>query len=356
MDSTNAPDRAQAFAERLGGMLNDSALILMTSIGHRTGLFDVMAEAGAVTPAALARAAGLHERYVREWLGAMVTGRIVEHDPAAGSYRLPPEHAASLTRAAAPANLAVTAQWIPLLGSVEDRIVECFRQGGGVPYEAYPRFHVVMAEESDQTVLHPLVEQVLPLVPGLVARLREGIDVLDVGCGSGRAMNLLARTFPRSRFAGCDASAEGVAAARDEAARLGLDNVRFEQVDASRLAAAAAYDLVTTFDAVHDQADPAAVLTNIHRALRAGGVYLMQEIAGSSHLHENLDHPVGPLLYTVSCLHCMTVSLAAGGAGLGAMWGEQTATRMLGEAGFTGVVRHALPQDVMNYWYVASKG
>lgn len=354
--TTPVPDRTQAFAERLGGMLNDAAIVLMTSIGHRTGLFDVMAQAGPLTPAALADAAGLHERYVREWLGAMTAGRIVEHEPAAGTYRLPPEHAASLTRAAAPANLAVTAQWIPLLGSVEDRIVECFRRGGGVPYEAYPRFHVVMAEESDQTVLHGLVETILPIAPGLLDRLREGIDVLDVGCGSGRAMNLLARTFPRSRFAGCDASAEGVAAARAEAERLGLGNARFEQVDASRLDAAAGYDLVTTFDAVHDQADPAAVLRNIHRALRPGGVYLMQEIAGSSHVHENLDHPVAPFLYTISCLHCMTVSLAAGGAGLGAMWGEQLATRMLGDAGFTDVVRHALPHDAMNYWYVASKG
>lgn len=353
--ATTDQDRAQAFARRVAGMLNDAALVLMTSIGHRTGLFDTLATAGAVTPADLARQSGLDERYVREWLGAMTTGGIVEHAPESGTFSLPAAHAASLTRAAAPANLAATAQWLAVLGGVEDRLVECFRRGGGVPYEAYPRFHEVMAEESAQTVLHGLVDDILPIVPGLVRRLRAGIDVLDVGCGSGRAMILLARTFPRSRFVGCDVSAESVAAARAEAARAGLDNVRFEVVDASGLDAVAAYDLVTTFDAVHDQARPAVVLANIERALRPGGAYLMQEIAGSSHLHENMSHPMAPFLYTISCMHCMTVSLAAGGDGLGAMWGEQLATRMLRAAGFAAIERHALPHDVLNYWFVATK-
>jgi SAM-dependent methyltransferase len=348
--------RADAFAERMLGLLNDAALALMVSVGHRTGLFDAMADGRPVTADALARGAGLHERYVREWLAAMVTGRIVEYDPADRAYRLPPEHAASLTRAAEPANLATTAQWIPVLGSVEDRIVECFRRGGGVPYEAYPRFHEVMAEESNQTVLHALVDTILPVVPGLVERLRGGIDMLDVGCGSGRAINLLARTFPASRFTGCDLSAEGIAAARAEADRLGVRNARFEAVDAARLDVTAAYDLVTTFDAVHDQADPRAVLRNIHRALRAGGTYLMQDIGAASEVHENLDHPMGPFLYAISCLHCMTVSLAAGGAGLGAMWGDRQIRSLLREAGFTGVVMYRLPHDVMNYYYVATKG
>ncbi len=347
--------RAQAFAERMLRALNDAALVLMTSIGHRTRLFDVLAETGPTTSEALARAAGLHERYVREWLGAMVTARVVEHDPRAGTYRLPPEHAASLTRAAVPANMAATAQWIPVLAAVEDRIVDCFRHGGGVPYSAYPRFHDVMAEESDQTTLHGLVDAILPIVPGLVDRLRAGIDALDVGCGSGRAVNLLARTFPASRLVGCDVSEEGVGRARAEAARLGLANATFEVVDAARLPWEGRFDLVMTFDAVHDQADPAAVLRGIHRALRPGGVYLMQDIGASSRLHGNLDHPLGTFLYTISCLHCMTVSLAAGGAGLGAMWGEQQARAMLREAGFGEVELHRLPHDAQNYYYVATR-
>ncbi|HZF59185.1 MAG TPA: hypothetical protein VEZ19_12025, partial [Rubrobacter sp.] len=115
--------RSEAFAERMLGVLNDGALALMTSIGHRTGLFDIMAGLPPSTSEEIASAAGLNERYVREWLAAMVVGRIVEHDPEGATYRLPPEHAAWLTRASTPDNIAVAAQFVPVLASVEDRIV-----------------------------------------------------------------------------------------------------------------------------------------------------------------------------------------------------------------------------------------
>src|SRR5215210_623837 len=208
---------AEAFAERLVDVLNSGAIALMTSIGHRTGLFDAMSGLPSSTSEGIASAANLNERYVREWLGAMVVGGIVEHDSENETYYLPQEHAAFLTRAAAPDNIATFAQWIPLLGSVEDGIVESFRNGGGVPYSAFPRFHEVMAEESSQTVVAALTDHILPLVPGLSKRLEEGIDVLDVGCGSGRAMNLMARKFPNSRFLGYDFSKEAIARARAEA-------------------------------------------------------------------------------------------------------------------------------------------
>ncbi|MGH9941078.1 MAG: class I SAM-dependent methyltransferase [Pyrinomonadaceae bacterium] len=349
-------NKAEAFAEKMLGVINGAALALMTSIGHRTGLFDTMAYLPPSTSAEIAAAAGLHERYVREWLGAMVTGRIVEYDAAGGTYQLPPEHAAFLTRAASPNNMAVPMQFIPVLGAVEDQIIECFRHGGGVPYSSYPRFHEVMAEESGQTVVACLVESILPLVPGLVERLRAGVEVLDVGCGSGRAVNLLAQTFPESRFAGYDFSEEGIANARAEAARLGLTNVRFEVKDVAALKETGGYDLITAFDAIHDQAQPARVLQGIADSLRPDGVFLMQDIAGSSHVHQDLDQPLAPMSYTISCLHCMTVSLALDGAGLGAMWGEEQARRMLADAGFDAVEVKQLPHDAMNYYYVATKG
>ena len=348
-------ERAEAFAGRMIGALNEGALAIMTSIGHRTGLFDAMAGLPPSTSERIALAAGLNERYVREWLAAMVVGGIVEHDPNGGTYHLPPEHAAFLTRAATPDNIAVTAQFVPLLGSVEDRIVESFKSGGGVPYSEYPRFHEVMAEDSGQTVVAVLFDSVLPLVPGLTERLESGIDVLDVGSGSGRALNLMARAFPNSRFVGYDISEEGISRARAEAARNGTTNVRFEVKDAATLDEADGYDLITTFDAVHDQADPAAVLGGIASALRPGGVYLMQDIAGSSHVHNNMDHPLGPFLYTVSTMHCMTVSLAQGGDGLGTMWGEEKAKEMLAEAGFTSVEVKKLEHDIANSYYVVRK-
>jgi 2-polyprenyl-3-methyl-5-hydroxy-6-metoxy-1,4-benzoquinol methylase len=355
---TQAPEPvpAEDFAQRLIDTLNGGATALMLSLGHRTGLFDCMAELPPATSQGIARAAGLNERYVREWLGAMVAARIVELDPAAGLYRLPPERAACLTRRSAPDNIAVFAQYIPLLAQVEDDILGCFHKGGGVPYERYGRFHEVMAEDSAQTVVAALHEHILPLVPGLLRRLESGSDVLDVGCGSGRALIAMADAYPNSRFTGYDLSAEAVERARAEAQRLGLANVLFETRDVTALAETGAYDLITAFDAVHDQKRPGRVLAAIAQALRADGTFLMQDIAGSSHHHEDRDHPIGPFLYTISCMHCMSVSLAQGGDGLGAMWGREKALEMLGAAGFGQVDVHRLDHDFQNFFYVARAG
>ncbi len=347
--------KAEAFAEKMLGVINNGALALMISIGHRTGLFDMMTTLPPSASEEIAGAANLNERYVREWLGAMVTGGIVEHDPIKGTYCLPPEHAAFLTRAASPNNLAVTTQFIALLGGVEDAVVECFGRGGGVPYSAYPRFHQVMAEESNQTVASGLVEFILPLAPGLIEDLRAGIEVLDVGCGRGHTLNLMAEAFPESRFTGYDFSEEGIASALAEAERMGLTDVRFEVKDVASLSEFNQFGLVTAFDAIHDQAQPAKVLQSIANALRPDGIFLMQDIAGSSHLHKNLGHPLGPFGYTISCMHCMTVSLASDGAGLGAMRGEEKARRMLADAGFYKVEVKQLPHDIVNYYYVAAK-
>jgi SAM-dependent methyltransferase len=343
------------FAERMNGMLNEASLALMVSVGHRTGLFDVMAAMPAATSAEIASRAALDERYVREWLAAMSTGRIVAHDGAAGSYWLPAEHAACLTRAAGMNNLAAGMQYIGLMALVEDQIVECFRLGGGVPYAAFPRFQAVMAEDSGAVRDATLIDVTLPLVPGLVGRLRQGIDVADVACGSGHAVNLMAAAFPRSRFTGFDLSDDGLAAARLEAESQGLANARFDKRDAARLDEDGRFDFITTFDAVHDQARPDLVLAGIYAALRPGGVYLCVDTAASSELAENLDHPLGPFLYTVSCMHCMTVSLADGGMGLGTMWGRQTAQQMLAAAGFPTIEMAPLAGDDVNACYIATK-
>jgi SAM-dependent methyltransferase len=349
-------ERSEAFAEELVGALNGAATALMLSIGHRTGLFDVLAGSGPVTSERLAEVASLNERYVREWLGAMTVARVVELDVESGTYALPPEHAAWLTRAASPNNIAVTAQWISVLGGVEDEIVRCFREGGGVPYERFARFHETMAEESDQTTLAGLTEHILPLVPGLPRRLEEGIRVADLGCGRGKAILALAERFPRSTFVGIDLSEEAIGWARARASELGLDNATFEVRDLTRFDTEAepeSFDLVLTFDAVHDQARPLALLRGIRRSLRPGGAYLMQDIDGHSHHHDNLEHPLGSFMYTISCMHCMTVSLAQGGEGLGAMWGIEKAEELLGEAGFGSVELTRLEHDTQNVYAVA---
>lgn len=187
---------SEEFAERLMGVLNGGALSLMLSVGHRTGLFDAMASLPPSTSTQIAEAAGLNERYVREWLGAMTTGGIVDHDPDQLTFLLAPDRAGWLTRAAGPANLALQAQYVGMLALVEDQIVECFRDGGGVPYSAYPRFHALMAEDSGAVHDAALIDTILPVVPGIVDRLQQGIDVVDIGCGSGHAVNLMAETYP----------------------------------------------------------------------------------------------------------------------------------------------------------------
>jgi SAM-dependent methyltransferase len=351
-----APVTPAVFAERMGHIMNDAALALMISVGHRTGLFDTMAAMPAATSTEIAARAGLNERYVREWLGAVTTGRIVDHDGAAGTFSLPADHAASLTRAAGLGNMAVWAQMIGTFALVEDQIVDCFRRGGGVPYSAFPTFQALMAETSGAVYDATLIDVTLPLVPGLVDRLTDGIDVADIGCGSGHAVNLMAEAFPRSRFTGFDLSEAGLAAGVAEADRKGLGNARFEQRDAARLGESARFDFMTTFDSVHDQARPDLALAGIARALRPGGAYLCVDVAASSTLAENLDHPFGPFMYAGSCMHCMTVSLADGGMGLGNMWGEQKAREMLTDAGFTSIEAAHVDGDVMNVYFVATKG
>jgi 2-polyprenyl-3-methyl-5-hydroxy-6-metoxy-1,4-benzoquinol methylase len=352
------PKRAEAFSGRVLGALNAGAFCLMSSIGHRTGLFDAMRGQPPATSPEIAARAGLNERYVREWLGAMTTFEVVEVDPATGRFTLPDEHAAFLTRPAAADNMAVFTQYIGLLGGVEDDIVACFREGGGVPYDRYPRFHEVMAEDSGQSVLSSLESHILPLVPGLAERLAGGIRMLDVGCGSGRIVIRLAELFPGSRFVGMDLSREAIASAEAGAREKKLSNVQFvarDLTDFDETAEPDAFDVITTFDAIHDQARPLRVLTGISRSLAPGGVYLMQEIKGSSHADRNIGLPLGTLLYTVSCMHCMTVSLAQGGEGLGAMWGEEKAREYLTRAGFRSIERHELAHDIQNDWYVVRK-
>lgn len=356
---SGAPDSltetTEEFTGRMVAALDGASLALLLSIGHQTGLLDTMAGLGAATSAQIAEAAGLNERYVREWLGGMTTGHVVDYDPGAATYLLPAHRASVLTRAAGPHNLAVVAQFMPLLGEVEQKIIHCFRAGGGLPYSEYPRFHALMAEESGAVYDSSLVDVVLPLVDGLVDRMRSGVDVADFGCGSGHAINVMAQAFPASRFTGIDFSEQAIATGAREAAALGLSNATFESQNLTELNRASVYDVITVFDAIHDQAQPARVLENIHRALRPGGVLLMADIKASSRLEDNVDVPMSTYLYTTSLMHCMTVSLALDGAGLGTVWGSQLAVQMLGEAGFGDVRVAEIESDPINNYYIARK-
>lgn len=345
-------EKRDGFADRLLGILNGGMTALMVSLGHRSGLFDIMADGKARSSHALAQEAGANERYVREWLGSMVASRIVERDPASNTHRLPPEHAHWLSRKNPTANMAVFAQYVSVLGNVEDQILDCFAKGGGVPYSEFPRFHEVMAEDSGQSIVPIIVSDVVPLMPGLHDRLSAGIEVLDIGCGKGRALMELARAYPRSTFTGYDLSEEALDQAHRAAADAGLTNARFIQRDLTHWREAASFDFITAFDAIHDQARPDTVLSSIRAALRPQGIFFMQDIDTSSEPVDNIDHPLGAMLYAVSCMHCMTVSLAQGGVGLGAAWGVQRAEEMIREAGFYQIRIHRFEHDVQNCYFI----
>ncbi|KAA1252234.1 class I SAM-dependent methyltransferase [Mycobacterium simiae] len=350
-----ATETTEEFGNRIVAAIDSAGLALLLSVGHQTGLLDTMAELPPSTSAEIADAAGLNERYVREWLGGVTAAQVVDYDPELATYTLPAYRAAALTRAAGLDNLARVTQFISLLGEVEQQVIDCFRGGGGVPYSEYPRFHTVMAEMSGEVFDATLIDVVLPLVDGLPERLRAGADVADFGCGSGHAVNLMAREFPNSRFVGIDFSEAAVAVGAEEAARLGLDNATFARHDLAHLGKVEAYDVITAFDSIHDQAQPARVLESINRALRPGGVLLMVDIKASSRLEDNIGVPFSTYLYTTSMMHCMTVSLALDGVGLGTVWGRQLATAMLAEGGFTDVRVAEIDTDPLNNYYIARK-
>ena len=345
--------RVEAFVEKLFGTYTAGMLNLMVDLGYRTGLFEALAT-GPATSGALADRATLTERYVREWLGSMVTGGVVDYDPATRTYTLPAEHAVCLTGEGS-LNLAPFGQVTTLLAGHVRTMTHVFRDGGGIPYEDFrPDFTEAMDAMSRGLFDAQLVGGIIP-PSGLETALTDGIRVADIGCGTGHSTNVLARAYPKSTFVGYDIAADALERARREASGYGLSNVSFERLDVTQMPVDPAVDAVFAFDTIHDQVDPGAVLGRVHRALRPGGVFVMMDIKASSNLEDNTENPFAPLLYGVSTLHCMTVSLAHDGAGLGTVWGEQLARRMLADAGFSDIEVFDVPDDPMDSVYIATK-
>ena len=338
--------KAEEFASKMFQFLNSGMLSLMISIGYKTGLFDTIAQLKPSTSQEISQAAKLNERYIREWLGAMVTGNIIEYDSLTEKYFLPKEYSTFLTRKSGIDNLAVLAQYVSLMGNVEDKIVECFRNGGGLPYSEYPKFQELQAEETARIFDSKLTNQILPLIPEIDNRLNDGIKVLDIGCGRGRAINLMGKAFSRSEFTGCDISHEGISSAKEEAKNMGLTNVQFEIKDALLVEELGKFDLITAFDTIHDQVQPTKVLKAINASLNNDA---------SSKVEKNIDSLLAPTLYTISTMHCMSVSLAFDGEGLGTMWGKELAVNKLTEAGFKDIKVKNVEGDIMNYYYVSRK-
>ncbi|MBW2705885.1 MAG: methyltransferase domain-containing protein [Deltaproteobacteria bacterium] len=362
----NSADTQKPFTEKLTEILNYSALNLAMAVGYQTGLFDVMDTFDTPrTLEAIADKADLNPRYVKEWLGVMVTGQIVELSMGVDEknrYYLPKQWGDLLARRAGSSNLGVYTQEIPLLTSCAmEAVVEGFSSGDGVTYDHYPKFQSFMSQLADAKHRQVLVDKFLPSVDGgrIIEGLTSGIRVCDLGCAQGVALMLMAEAFPQSRFTGIDISPEAIEAGRSQAAKQQLANLDFVTMDAALLKdnpdLKDFFDYVTAFDAVHDQTRPLEVLQGIYRSLAPGGVFSMVDITAQSNLADNLDHPMGPFLYTVSLMHCMPVGLVDGGHGLGMMWGREKAMELLKEAGFAKVQVLEIPEDPFNLHYFCRK-
>lgn len=329
--------RAQAFMRKVVGDVGTSLAMALLYIGDRVGLFNKMAGAGPLTAEQLAGRAGMHPRHVEEWLGAMVCNGYVEFDAAALTYTLPEEHALFLATSPTEYYLGGLFKGVPSMMAAAPQVGDAFEAGRGVSFQAFGAWVPASLEGMNRNLYEArLIKTWLPAMPDVVQRLQEGGRSIDIGCGTGVVPVLIAQAFPRAIVEGLDFDAASIELAREKARAAGVgERVRFQARSATDWNDEGAFDLVTTFDCIHDMPDPAGVLARIRRALTPGGTYLMVEPKLSERLADNVGHPFARLFYGMSCLHCVPQSIAQGGPGLGACWGEGRARVMALAAGFT---------------------
>jgi 2-polyprenyl-3-methyl-5-hydroxy-6-metoxy-1,4-benzoquinol methylase len=324
--------------EFAGVMMNDLGAAMqgaLTYIGDRLGIFKALADAGPVTTREFAERTGLNERYLREWLGAMTAAKYIQYEASTGRYSMSPEHAMILADDNSPFFMGGFMQMIVPEVAMAPKLLDSFRTGRGLPQSEYPpEVFEAIERGSAPMYRHSLLRKWIPAMPQVVERLKAGGTALDVGCGSGRAVIALASAFPEARIHGYDAHHGSIERARANAQAAGVaERATFDVVDCTRLPAQS-FDFISTFDVVHDSVDPVGLLKSIRRALKPDGTYLMVEVNVSNRPEDNIN-PMGRMMYSASTLYCMTVSLAHGGAGLGALMGEPKAREMAEEAGFT---------------------
>lgn len=330
-------------------LLNNGATTLMISVGYKTGLFEAMASLPPVSSHELASAAGLHERYVREWLASMYVSNLIElaknekkegdDEKKVDRYTLPSENAAFLTWGRGPENVAVLSQYISLLSAFEAKTVDCFRNGGGIPSAEFGELKAVMAADAAQTIAASLVEWIIPMNGDQLDKdLEEGIDVLDIQSGTGMNLLTLAAKYPLSWFTGYDSDASNINLAQKAVRKAGIRNVRFKQADILTTSESSAYDLITCFGSLGETGNPRGVLSRVRSGLRNEGTFILQDINASSDAKSNRDHPAGPLMYTVSVMFTVPSSISKNGndeQAVGYMWGNDTAMKMIREVGMS---------------------
>jgi 2-polyprenyl-3-methyl-5-hydroxy-6-metoxy-1,4-benzoquinol methylase len=345
MTATQTIDEAkvEAFVGRAIGDLGGAMTTLFCALGDRLGLLKALADTGPVTSGELAARLGLQERYVREWSRGMTAAGYLQYDTGSECFSLPAEHAPVLAQETGPMFFGGAYQ--ELLGSLSafEQVAAAFRSGGGATQDTYPAdFWEGMERFTAGWFENLLLSEWLPAVPDVGVKLEQGAAVCDVGCGAGRALIKLATAYPESTYTGCDAFDGQIARARENTAAADLSSrIRFERRDVAREGLPGRFDVITTFDVVHDAVDPLALLRAIRDGLEPGGAYLLLEINCADHAHDN-QGPIAQVLYGFSLLYCMTSSLAHDGAGLGTCGLPETKIRELAaDAGFGTVTRVA---------------
>ena len=348
-------DKVREFAGKVMTDTSGMTTTVLAALGDRLGLFKTLAAHGPTTSAELATAGGINERYAREWLGAMATAGYVGYDPATRRFVLPAAHVPVLAQENGPMSFGGAHQMLLGALSVLDRLTMAFKEGHGVPQEAYPEdWWSGMERHTARSFEHLLMQAWIPAMPRVREALERGADVADVGCSRGRALIELARRFPRSRFVGYDVFQPAIGLAKERAAAAGVaDRIRFENRDVAN-GLPEPFDVITTFDVIHDAIDPLGLLRAIRQALRPDGTYVCLDIDCSDKLEENVG-PLGALFHGFSMLYCMTTSLARGGAGLGTLGvPESTLKELAVEAKFRSVRRVPLENPFNNLYEISA--
>jgi 2-polyprenyl-3-methyl-5-hydroxy-6-metoxy-1,4-benzoquinol methylase len=355
---TNVPVDQAKVHDFVGKVLTDTSGLtttILAALGDRLGLFKILAAQGPATSGELAKAASIDERYAREWLGGMASAGYVRYEPATRRFALPSEHVPVLAQESGPMYFGGAHQMLLGTFGVLDQLTVAFRQGGGVPQPAYSEDWWAGLERFTAGWFENfLLQEWIPAMPRVREALERGADVADVGCNRGRALLKLAGAFPRSRFVGYDIFEPAIRLATERASAAGFrDRIRFEHRDVSK-GLPQQFDVITTFDVIHDAVDPLGILRTIRQALRPGGTYVCLDINCSDKLEENAG-PLGALFHGFSVLYCMTTSLSHGGAGLGTVGLPESKLRELAtEAKFASVRRVPLENPFNNLYEVAA--
>ena len=348
------PDAVSVFALRVWQYKQGELVSLMIHLGDRLGLYRAMDGAGPLTAAELADRTGTQPRWVLEWLRGQAAAGLLQADGDAARFELTAEGAEVLSREDESLAFAAGAfSGAAAAPEVVDALADAFRTGRGLTYDQQGP----TAAHQTERMLAPwarlaLVPVIIPALDGVAAKLRRGARVADVGCGAGVAVRALAQAFPASRFEGSDLSELAIARARRAAAEEGLANAEFTVARAEELVAGAGYDLVLTFDCLHDMTRPDAAAQAIRAAIAGDGTWLIREIKSSGRWDRDQRNPMLAMLYGSSVASCMSSALSEpGGAGLGTLGLPPDAVRALcARAGFARVTLHDL-DDPANLYY-----